>query len=226
MQTHTDDGITRFNNDQGTILQAHIDNKSVPKEIRDAAIQISDTGLGILKKDNIDHSYCSVPWIAGGSLRSIIEGVPRTDLDCYFSNDKDFNETYVSIVTKSSLKAKIIHDDEMVTSLDTSIGKVDLVRRFHKNPVVGLWDFDFTCCQLAIDMNKNVYWGEHTLEHIRDKKLVISNPQNPFGTMLRLQKYAVKGYSISVEEAEKLAYSIKHNDFHTAAGRLKKRCLY
>lgn len=205
------------------IYKANITDEYVPTKICAAAKEISELGLGILQHDNnIFHG----PWIAGGCLRSIIENKPRSDLDCYFSNYSDYLKTHNIILARPSLQAKLLYRDEMVSSYETSIGKIDLVTRFHQDPPSCLLDFDFTCCQLAVDLNKNVYWGEHTLEHIKDRKLVISNPKNPFGTMLRLQKYAVKGYSISIEEAEKLANAIKNCDWQQIANRLKKRSVY
>jgi hypothetical protein len=208
------------------ILQAHIDELAssdwaCPREIRSAARQVFEKGIGLLKPISGGKA-----WIAGGALRAIIDKEPVNDIDCYFDQMESVDETFRHICSIQSLKTKLLYCDEMVINLETSIGKIDLIRRLHSDPVKCLLDFDFTCCQLAVDINQQVYWGENTLEHINDKKLIISNPQNPLGTLLRLMKYSKKGYSLDVDEAMKIADAIKISDYYDTFNRLKGRALY
>lgn len=181
------------------ITRSKFNSINVPSVLRKAAKQL-------------DHISCRLApngWIAGGALRSRIAKDGQSDYDCYFKSSKDLDSAKISILDDVDLKATISIDDEYLLSFDSKIGKIDLVKKYYKDPQACIDDFDLTVCCLAIDANNNVYWLDRSLQDIKDKKLILHNPSTPKSTMLRLVKYGGKGYTMDIENSAKLAKMIK-----------------
>jgi|SRR3972149_5467711 len=187
------------------------------KDLKSAAICVKERGLSVLSKAK------KPAWIAGGAIRSIIANDGSTDLDCYFSDIGDVEETKNYILSKNCLKAKIIVDDLYLISFETSIGKIDLIKKTYSNSIECIKEFDFTVCCFAVDTNNYVAWHREALEHIKSRKLVINHITCPFSTMLRLQKYVKKGYCMDLENSNKLAWAIKENNWNNTLNKLAKR---
>lgn len=196
-----------------SIISAKYNNKSVPANVRRAAAELS-------------HLTCKLSpggWIAGGAMRSRIarETLP-SDYDCYFTCAGDLDNAKIQILNDPELKANKIYEDNTVLCFDTFIGKVDLVKRYYDCPESCLYSFDFTCCAFAIRDNR-AYWLPRGLTDLRNRKLVLYRPTCPLSTMLRLQKYALKGYSMDLENHIMLANLIKSKDILPTIDRLLDR---
>lgn len=182
----------------------------IPSELRKAARQL-------------DHIVCRLApngWIAGGALRSRIANDGKSDYDCYFPSYDYLEYARDNILADSELKATISFEDDCLITLTSILGKIDLVKRFHDTPIDTLRDFDFTVCCFAIDSKHIVYWLDQGLKDIKDKKLRLYHPSCPFSTQLRLQKYAVKGYIMDLDEHLKLANLIKDKEYDKTFKRL------
>lgn len=196
-----------------TIKNLKWTSRSLPQELRRAAREL-------------DHIVCRLApggWIAGGALRSRIAKDGASDYDCYFSHPTHFNLARENLLTDRELSVRIKFEDITVLTLDSTIGKIDLVKRFYKTPIHCLEDFDFTVCQFAIDSHHRVYWSSQGLSDLHDRKLVLANPSCPLSTMMRLNKYGAKGYQMDVNDHIKLARMIKDKDFIATEDRMLKR---
>lgn len=199
-----------------SILTSKYNSPDVPYVLRKAA-----KGLG--------HIACRLTlngWIAGGALRSRIANDGQSDYDCYFKSSKDLDYAKILIINDLDLKATIAIDDEYLLSMNSKIGKIDLVKKYYYCPKDCLNDFDLTVCCLALDHAGNVYWLDRSLQDIKDKKLVLHNPSTPKSTMLRLVKYGGKGYTMDIENSAKLAKMIKEETDDDTFEKLAKRGNY
>lgn len=185
----------------------------IPKELRTAVRKLG-------------HIVCSIApsgWIAGGAIRSRLANDGESDLDVYFTNSKMLAASKYSILNDNELNASIKHEDDTVLTLNSTLGKIDLVKRYYSDPAACIDDFDFTVCMFAIRHDYNVYWTDQAIEHIQERKLVLHHPTCPLSTMMRLQKYGGKGYTMDVENHTRLAELIKERDIKDTALRLSKR---
>ncbi len=178
----------------------NISDPLLPEVLKNACEDLAEHGLGLIKNG----------WIAGGAIRSRLAKDGASDLDCYFSKMEDLEETKNNILSKKTLDATIEIDDEYLTSLNTKIGKIDLVKTLQECPIDTLNSFDFTVCCFAMNTNRGVYYLESGLKHLEERKLFLHEVRTPFTTMLRLVKYGAKGYKMELEEGVKLAKMIKN----------------
>lgn len=172
------------------------------------------------------HLLCQLApngWIAGGAIRSRLAKDGESDYDCYFASSSALDAASEKILSNTSLNAKIKINDANLRSFDTTLGKVDLVKKFFSSPIKCLEDFDFTVCCFAIDCDKKIYWLDQGLQDLENRKLVLYNPNCGLGSMIRLQKYALKGYKMEIDEYEKLAKIIKERDISATVEKIKSR---
>jgi hypothetical protein len=162
-------------------------------------------------------------FIAGGALRSRIAKDGESDFDCYFTCGSDLENAKNKILADEEFNASIKLEDDNVIMIDTTLGKVDLVKRYFPNASGLLDSFDFTVCCFALDCKGYVTYLIEGFQHLRDKKLVLHRPSCPGGTQLRLQKYAQKGYLMDIEEHEKLIKLLQTKDISKTFSRLKER---
>jgi hypothetical protein len=190
------------------ILSADINSSTIPAKLQQAYKQVVANGLSMIQ---------GYGWIAGGALRAYVEGTTPSDFDFYFSDVESINLTHKFILQLKNLDPKYITSDQTVTTISLQPNfqsKIyfDLISRdFGKSPEDSINNFDFVCCALAIDNKNKVYWHKDALEDIEKKRLTILNPSNTVSTLLRIQKYVKKGYSIDLENAKKLLDSHDKN---------------
>lgn len=189
-------------------------NKDAPSEVKIA-----------IRKILQEHFICRfLPqgWIAGGAIRSRIANDGKSDWDCYFTSESDLQAS-LALILSSNITAAIKINDEHLVSISSTIGKIDLVRKFYTNPVDTLLDFDFTVCCFAMDNDNWFYYLPQAITDLKAKKLVLYNPRDGLSSMMRLQKYATKGYTMEFVEHQKLADLIKNKPFDETVKRMAGR---
>lgn len=140
-------------------------------------------------------------YIAGGAITSLFTGAEINDIDIYFRNEKsliDFleyywqNETYVTCLTKKSIL--MIKGQKL---------KLQLVHfKYFKSPEEIFDTFDFTVCMGVFDFaSEQFILHRDFLKHNSQRILKFNkNTAFPLVSLLRVQKYNKKGYTISKPE--------------------------
>lgn len=151
------------------------------------------------------------PWIAGGSVRRLIAGLPQeSDFDFFFAdeaqfsafvdqmkalganivNENDFNVTFDLPATK----AKPIGDDEFTVAGPAL--KVQAIRlTYHPTLRETIEAFDFSLCKFGYD-GSNLVCGQWSLFDLANKKLVPDTISFGTSTLRRIIKYTKQGYTI------------------------------
>jgi hypothetical protein len=137
------------------------------------------------------------PWIAGGSvLRTFLNQPLNTDIDLFFSNQNQYDESYKKIknnalfVTESKFSStfKILIEHKNVEKEH----KIQLVKFVFSDKAVGILEgFDIDICEIAFD-GKRVVVPEESLRGMLDKKMKIhvGRVTHPGHTFKRVVKYA------------------------------------
>lgn len=153
----------------------------------------------------------SGPWVAGGSLRRLIAGLPQdSDFDFFFADqaqfdgfckemkkrgaevqhENDFNVTFIL----PKVKAKPIGDDEFSPSGPEL--KVQAIRiAFYPSLTETLEAFDFSLCKFGYD-GSTLVCGDYSLFDLASKKLVPDRISYGTSTLRRIIKYTKQGYTI------------------------------
>lgn len=145
----------------------------------------------------------SGPWIAGGCARQILLGESNfNDIDVWFKDIVQFEQL------KNRLNEEFGHEIYETYSSDNAITyqlgnyKIQLIRRAWYSSVDDVFaNFDFTCCQLAVDDNLIAYGPGGN--DARDMKLVVNHlDKNAF--LARYAKYVGYGYVMDPKEFLKI----------------------
>lgn len=195
------------------IFKAHIDSSEVPFQLKKAARKLLERLNGLL----------ITGWIAGGAIRAELQNKPIKDFDIYCSSYNSFIELENNIIRHSELNATTKIKDKYLHSFSTSIGKIDLVKKYFASPIKCLQDFDFSACLFAVDCCENVYWTREGLEDLEAGKLRLAFPICPLSSMIRLQKYATYGLMMGLDDHIKLANMMKEKSFDHTVKKLKGR---
>lgn len=151
--------------------------------------------------------YC---WIAGGILRNYYSGKPlNTDVDLFFANHNTYQraEKYFS----NDRRYEQIHETENALKFKRDDGLiVDVIKKIFDDPRHCIGEFDFTICQLALDVNGMIYLGEHTLFDLSRHQLMINKILYPYSTLHRLVRYMGKGFNICMGELDKIHDAIQN----------------
>lgn len=140
------------------------------------------------------------PWVAGGMGRQL--AVDPTcqvfsDIDIWFSNGKSFEHCMIRL--NNSFGNTMYETFSSPNAKTYQIGdyKVQLIRRaYYDNLDAVFKQFDFTCCQVAVD--KNFYIHGPGIEDARAFKLKV-NRLDKRGFLARYAKYVGYGYTMPNE---------------------------
>ena len=139
------------------------------------------------------------PWIAGGMPRQMIIGERDfNDIDVWFSDRRQMefarnalNETYGS-------RFWLEHNSDNAETYRVDDFKVQLIKKKFFNSIDEVFDgFDFTCCQLAVDENLQIYGPG--IEDAISRRLRIHR-LNKDSFLARYAKYVGYGYTMPNEE--------------------------
>lgn len=138
--------------------------------------------------------------LAGGSMRSVIDGSDIVDFDFFFTGQLSldmmksflYEEGYKN--TFSCPKGELF---SFVIPYDTdSFIKVQLIaKRFYSGPIDLLDSFDFTACLFAWD-GTDFYTSVRAVRDVKKKYLRLWSLTYPTATINRMYKYRAKGYYI------------------------------
>lgn len=138
-------------------------------------------------------------WLAGGAVRSIIDGTKIADYDLFFSSN---TAMYITDDRLKKLGAKCVYrakDEKLVTYRFGDL-KIQLIGiSFHDTMEDVIGRFHFTAAQFITDGHKIYTPSKDNIKHALKKKLVLSNndlPHTPVGTVKAICKYKNKGYEI------------------------------
>lgn len=141
------------------------------------------------------------PWIAGGMGRQlVIDPTCSTfaDIDVWFNNPISYESCSLRLNnTFGNYMYETFASDNAVTY---TIGdfKVQLIRRAYYTSVEEVFaNFDFTCCQIAVDQNLNTYGPG--IDDARNYVLKL-NKLDLRGFLARYAKYVGYGYTMPNEE--------------------------
>lgn len=141
----------------------------------------------------------SGPWIAGGMGRQISLGETSfNDVDIWFRDRDQLEAVQIRLLDLfgSEVSEKYVSDN----AITYSIGKITVQlirRRWYQNLSEVFADFDFTCCQIAVDNDFTAYGPG--IADARNYVLRL-NLLDPQGFLARYAKYLGYGYSMDPAE--------------------------
>lgn len=139
------------------------------------------------------------PWIAGGMGRQITLGETSfNDVDIWFRDRTQLEEVNTRLLDSfgSEVEEKFTSDNALTYKIGDSV--VQLIRRrWYPSLDAVFADFDFTCCQIAVDDDLTAY-GPGT-EDAKNYVLRL-NRLDPQAFLARYAKYL--GYGYKMEPAE------------------------
>jgi hypothetical protein len=150
-------------------------------------------------------------FLAGGAVLSLMTGNKINDLDLYFASREavaefieENNGVYLYSVTDKSISLSL-----STTKYGTKEFQLIYFDSYNSADEV-FHDFDFTVCMCAYSFDdKQFYFHTDFWEHLGAKKLVFSpSTKFPIISLLRVEKYQQKGFSISNGELRKIALAI------------------
>lgn len=150
-------------------------------------------------------------FLAGGAVLSLMTGNKINDLDLYFSSREAVAEF---IEENSGVYLHSVTDKSISLSLSTTkygTKEFQLIYFDSYNNADEIFrDFDFSVCMCAYNFDdKQFHFHKDFWEHLGAKKLVFSpSTKFPIISLLRVEKYQQKGFSISNGELRKIALAI------------------
>ena len=141
------------------------------------------------------------PWLVGGTVRRIIAAqTPTTDLDIMFKNEKQW-EDYCGQMRERG--AETLEENDRQTTFKYKGWEVQPIRAVFSNTLIQtLNKFDFTICQFGFD-GTNLVWGDHSVEHMNEGKLVFTQTTDYVSSLRRAFKYAKQGFFMDQKDIAK-----------------------
>jgi hypothetical protein len=139
------------------------------------------------------------PWIAGGCGRQVAIGENKfNDIDVWFRNLFQFEQTRNRLNDAFGYEMYETYNSENATTYQIGDYKVQLIRRAYYASIDEVFEnFDFTCCQVALDQNLQPYGPG--LADARSSRLVL-NKYDPKAFLARYAKYVGYGYVMDPEK--------------------------
>jgi hypothetical protein len=132
------------------------------------------------------------PWIVGGTIRRLLAGEKlTTDIDVMFKNEAQY-EDYCAWLREAG--AQIVDESPRQSTYQYEGWEIQPIKASFSNTLrQTLEKFDFTICQFGFD-GENLIWGDHSMEHLKEKRLEFIGTQDHVSTMRRAFKYANQGF--------------------------------
>lgn len=140
------------------------------------------------------------PWVAGGMGRQLaIDPTCQkfSDIDVWFSDSKTFDQCTLRLNNAFGNTMYETFSSANAKTYQVSDYKVQLIRRAYYDSLDAVFkQFDFTCCQVAVD--KNFYIHGPGIEDARNYTLKV-NRLDKRGFLARYAKYVGYGYTMPNE---------------------------
>jgi|LauGreDrversion4_2_1035121.scaffolds.fasta_scaffold367140_3 hypothetical protein len=141
------------------------------------------------------------PWVAGGMGRQLaVDSTCRqfADIDVWFSSPKSFEHCMLRLNNSFGNTMYETFSSDNAKTYQIGDHKVQLIRRdYYDNLNAVFKQFDFTCCQVAVD--KNFYIHGPGIKDARAFKLKV-NRLDKRGFLARYAKYVGYGYVMPNDE--------------------------
>lgn len=155
---------------------------------------------------NICQKYNAV--LAGGAIVSLFNNTEINDFDLYFKSKEDL---FSFLVSNSRIYTNVSYVSDKSVSLCFNKIKVQLVYMDYYKSIQDLFEhFDFECCMGAYDFVTEKFYFSKNFFIDNMSKTIHFNPKavHPINSLVRVNKYINKGYSIGTKELFKIALSI------------------
>lgn len=155
-------------------------------------------------------------FLAGGFIRAIVAGEKPSDIDI-FSSSKEEAERWSSILASSLEKGR--HSTPNAITIPHPGGAIQFITRWLFNTAYEVTNsFDFTIAQALVCYDKvlNKWVGmcsEEFYPNTEKKVLRYTSPmreEDAAGSLLRVNKFLQRGYSISDEDLAKVVARVGH----------------
>lgn len=132
------------------------------------------------------------PWIVGGTVRRLLNHEDlTTDFDIMFRNEQQF-EDYCGQMRERG--AETVDESARQITFKYEGWEIQPIKAAFNNTLIQtLNGFDFTLCQFGFD-GTNLVWGDNSMEHVKEGKLVFLNTTDYVASMRRMFKYAKQGF--------------------------------
>lgn len=168
--------------------------------------------------DLLEESDCI---IAGGALTSILTGSEVNDIDVYFKTRDSFTNLIKDVINSETVDyfqlIFLSYTAKAVTFKQRSNGLVIqfIYTDFYPSAQDIFNDFDFTINMFAYDLQRGVIeQHKDALIHLAQRNIVVNtNTRFPLASVLRLEKYKSRGFSISKQEHIKLLLALSKINF-------------
>lgn len=140
------------------------------------------------------------PWLAGGSIRRVLYGLPQSDFDWFFKSASQHAQ-FTDLLKQHSFVQ--MRETEALTEwhrrTEEGLERMQVMHFSYYDSAPDLISsFDYTLTQFAFD-GSDVTVGDYTLWDVACKRININLIQYPVSSARRLIKYANQGYSIPTE---------------------------
>lgn len=151
--------------------------------------------------------------VAGGFIRTVIANERPSDIDVFGANVTEvwaLSEAYRKRVDRS----RAVETDNAITIVAPSVLPVQFIKRWtFENPILLLKSFDFSIARAAVWYMDKAWFGVVHRRFYRDlaaRRLVYLSPvdNTAGGTLLRLQKFAARGYRASAFNIAAIAQAL------------------
>lgn len=147
-------------------------------------------------------------YIAGGTITSIFSNNPVNDIDLYFRDEESLAELIEEIYDDSNDWVNALTSKALLVRVDDK--EIQMIHFKYFERAEDIFDtFDYTVCMGAFDFETEQFvLHEDFLKHNAQRILKFNkNTDFPIVSLLRVQKYKDKGYSISKPEFLRVALS-------------------
>ena len=157
--------------------------------------------------------------VAGGAFTSILTNKEVNDIDVYFHTKEDFISCMEDVKSSGSWNSDdsclgvfdliyLGHSNKAVTFRQRYANcNIQFIHQgFYKHPLDVFADFDFTINMIAVTLkDEKKYLHKDAMQHLSQRILVTDGGAKfPIMSVLRVDKYKQRGYSISKKEMLKL----------------------
>lgn len=141
----------------------------------------------------------SGPWIAGGMGRQIAIGESNfNDIDVWFRDKEQFIQIQTRLIDAFGYEIWEKFNSDNAVTYRAGDNSIQLIRRkWYPNLAAVFNDFDFTCCQVAVNDDMTAYGPG--LEDAKNKVLKI-NKFDERAFLARYAKYVGYGYTMNPDE--------------------------
>ena len=171
--------------------------------------KVAPTLDNILKEIYL-HGSDQGPWVAGGMGRQLAIGeVDFADIDVWFNNQFQYNELRERLSHTFGYEMYETYSSDNAITYQVGKFKVQLIKRaFYASLDSVFRDFDFTCCQVAVDRDLKVYGPG--IEDVRRRVLRL-NRLDEKAFLARYAKYVGYGYVMAPDEFIRIIENQKLN---------------